>query len=176
MKTNYVEVVPYNPIWKIEFEKIKAEIKNALGNLALSIEHIGSTSVEGISAKPIIDIDVIIKDNSVLDDAIEKLSDIGYINEGNLGIEDREAFRCENKSHLMLHHLYVCPKNSKELKRHIAFRDYLRNHPDAAKEYSDIKEQGAKLYTYDIDRYIEHKSGFIEKIYNKIKMRSYEQM
>lgn len=168
MKTEFVEVVPYNPNWKIEFNKIADEIKNTLGKLIVSIEHIGSTSVEGLSAKPIIDIDIVIKDNSFLNEVIEKLSNVGYIFEGDLGIKDRYAFKYESKPDLMLHHLYVCPINSKELKRHIVFRDYLRNHPESIKEYSRIKEQGAKLYPNDIDKYIQYKSDFIEKIYNKI--------
>lgn len=169
MKTEFVEVVPYNPNWKIEFNKIADEIKNTLDTLAISIEHIGSTSVEGLSAKPIIDIDIVIKDNSILNKVIEKLSNVGYIFEGDLGIKDRYAFKYENKPHLMLHHLYVCPENSKELKRHIAFRNYLRNHPDDVQEYSKIKEQGAKLYPNDIDKYIQYKSDLIEKIYVKHK-------
>ena len=168
MNTNHIIVVPYNPKRKNEFQKIKNEIYNALGNLALSIEHIGSTAVVGLSAKPIIDIDVVIKNHSLLNEVIKKLKDIGYIHEGDLGIKDRDAFKYENKPHLMLHHLYVCPQNSRELKRHITFRDYLRNNPDDVKKYSKIKERGAKLFPYDIEKYIEYKAEFINKIYNKI--------
>ena len=168
MKTNHVIIASYNHEWKKEFEKIKDEIISALGSLALSVEHVGSTAVEGLSAKPIIDIDVVIENSSKLNEVIDKLADIGYIHEGNLGIEDREAFGYENKNHLMLHHLYVCPKNSKELKRHIAFRDYLKNHPEDVKEYSKIKKQGAKLYPFDIEKYIEYKSDFIKRLYDKI--------
>ena len=65
---------------------------------------------------------------------------------GNLGIAGREAFKYEGKDHLRKHHLYVCPEDSPELKRHIAFRDYLRTHPDAVREYSHIKEEGAELW------------------------------
>ena len=65
----------------------------------------------------------------------------------------------------MKHHLYVCTKDSKELKRHLAFRDYLRLHPEAVLEYSRIKEEGARLFPDDIDKYIEYKGPFIEEIY-----------
>lgn len=65
---------------------------------------------------------------------------------------------------------YVCPQDSAELKRHIAFRDYLRSHPEAVREYSRVKEEGAALYPYDIEKYIEHKSAFIEKIYGEIEI------
>ena len=87
-----VVVLPYHKQWKDNFEKIKSEIVNAIGDLIIGVEHVGSTSVEGMSAKPCIDIDVIIKDYSVFDTIVSKLEMIGYIYEGNLGIEDREAF------------------------------------------------------------------------------------
>ena len=147
---------------------IKDELTSALGQLAMRIEHIGSTSVEGLSAKPIIDIDVVIKDYAEFEEVVSILGAIGYRHEGDLGIAGREAFKYDGKDHLRTHHLYVCPEDSPELKRHIAFRDYLRTHSDAVRQYSRIKEEGARLYPYDIDRYIEHKTPFIEKIYKEI--------
>lgn len=98
---------------------------------------------------------------------VEKLATLGYQHEGNLGVEGREAFRYENKTDLMLHHLYVCPKTSNELRRHLAFRDYLRSHPDAVEKYASIKQQGAKQFPTDIDSYISFKSEFVESIYRK---------
>lgn len=168
MRTSYVTVIPYSDQWERDFLKIKDEIKSALGELAERIEHVGSTSVRGLSAKPVIDIDVVISDSSVLSDVIAALGRIGYQHEGDLGITGREAFRYDGKDHLQKHHLYVCPNDSSELKKHIAFRDYLRSHPEAAAEYSRIKEEGAALYPEDIDRYIEYKTPFIEKIYREI--------
>ena len=67
----------------------------------------------------------------------------------------------------MTHHLYVCPKGSAELRRHIAFRDYLRSCPEAAQRYGEVKMQAAGLYPCDIEKYIEYKSGIIEEIYKK---------
>lgn len=168
MITKHVVVLPYDEQWKHDFLQIKAELANVLGQLAIEIEHVGSTSVQGLSAKPIIDIDIVIKDYSGLENIISALEKIGYQHEGNLGITGREAFKYDGKEHLRKHHLYVCPEDSPELKRHIAFRDYLQTHPDAVREYSRIKEEGAELYPNDIDRYIEHKSLFIEKIYAEI--------
>ena len=109
-----------------------------------------------------------IEDNSVLYSVITSLAKIGYHHEGNLEIEGREAFKYDGKEHLRKHHLYVCPKDSPELKRHMAFRDYLRSHPEAVREYSLIKEEGAKLYPNDMDKYIEYKSPLIERIYSEI--------
>ena len=168
MGTKHVVVESYNESWPLAFESIRSELADALGNLAIRIEHVGSTSVKGLSAKPVIDIDIVIKDRAVLDQVIEALGSIGYTHEGDLGIPGREAFKYEGKEHLMKHHLYVCAEDSSELKRHLAFRDYLRSHPDAVLEYSKIKEEGALLYPYDIDSYIRHKSPFIEKIYSEI--------
>ena len=165
MTTRTITLTPYNTAWEEGFLKIKAELAPALGSLALSIEHVGSTAVQGLWAKPIIDIDVVIKDRTALDEVITALSKIGYTHEGDLGIAGREAFDYEGKEHLMRHHLYVCPQDSAELRRHIAFRDYLRTHPDTASEYSRIKREGAMLYPNDIDKYIAHKAGFIERVY-----------
>ena len=122
MITKHVVVLPYDKHWARDFCEIKSEIQEALDQLALAIEHVGSTSVHGLSAKPIIDIDVVIKDYSMLDAVISALERIDYHHEGNLGIAGREAFKYEGKTHLRKHHLYVCPRDSEELKRHIAFR------------------------------------------------------
>ena len=165
MRTPKVSVVKYDPKWKCEFEKIKAEIEKTVGDSVLSIEHVGSTSVEGMSAKPCIDIDVVIKDYSVFRDVEGKLKNIGYIHEGDLGIKDREAFKYSDKHHLMNHHLYVCPKYSEELHRHVTFRDFLKDNAEAVKKYSEVKETGAELFPYDIDKYIEYKSHCIYELY-----------
>lgn len=168
MRTKHIIVQPYSREWEKNFLDIRNEIQDTLGELALRIEHVGSTAVPGLSAKPIIDIDVVIKDDSALDAVVSKLQAIGYMHEGDLGIAGREAFAYEGKEHLQKHHLYVCPSDSAELKRHLAFRDYLRSHPDAVSEYGRLKEDGAKLHPDDVDKYIEHKSPFIEKTLKRI--------
>ena len=84
MQTQKVVVVPYDKTWPAAFEAIKHEIKNVAGDLIVGIEHIGSTSVEGLSAKPIIDLDIIIKDYSVFDAVVDRLNTIGYIHLINL--------------------------------------------------------------------------------------------
>lgn len=165
MKTAKVIVLPYDVKWKADFEKIKAEIENAIGQLIVSVEHVGSTSVRGMSAKPCIDIDVVIKDYSVFDAVVSSLAEIGYIHEGDLGIKDRHAFRYTDKPHLQTHHLYVCPQYSAELHRHITFRNFLQNNPDAVEKYSRVKETAAQLFPDNIDKYIEYKSPCIEEMY-----------
>ncbi len=165
MQTKKVVVLPYDRTWKYAFEEIKREIEGAIGDLIIGIEHVGSTSVEGLSAEPIIDIDVIIKDYSTFDSVVSKLEAIGYIHEGNLGILDREAFKYSDKPHLQQHHLYVCPQQSEELYRHITFRDFLVNNPEAVKKYSAVKEKAAQLFPDNIEKYIEYKSPCIEELY-----------
>ena len=137
MKTTHVVVLPYDPKWKDDFTAIQAELEAALGDLALGIEHVGSTSVEGMSAKPCIDIDVVIPDNSVLGEVIERLAAIGYLYEGNLGIEGR----------------------------HLVFREFLRQNPEAVKRYSTVKEQAARLFPEDIEGYMGYKAPCIEELY-----------
>lgn len=167
MRRKKVIVLPYDPAWKDAFEAIKGEIEAALGDLILGVEHVGSTSVEGLSAKPCIDVDVVIQDYSVFAEVVRRLETIGYVHEGNLGIRDREAFRYSDKPHLLNHHLYVCPRYSRELHRHISFRDFLRSHPEAAKQYGQVKERAAQLFPEDMDQYIAYKSPCIARLYEQ---------
>ena len=166
MRTKRVVVEKWNPQWKYEYEKIVASLGKDIIYNSIKIEHVGSTSVEGLSAKPIIDLDIVI-DKEKFAIIKELLNKKGYEHEGDLGIEGREAFSYSGKKELMTHHLYVCPKDSKELFKHIIFRDFLKNNPALASEYSKVKEQAAVLYPDDIDKYMEFKSEIIEKIYKR---------
>lgn len=166
MRTKRVVVEKWNPQWKYEYEKIVASLGKDIIYNSIKIEHVGSTSVEGLSAKPVIDLDIVIeKDKFAI--IKELLNKKGYEHEGDLGIEGREAFSYSRKEELMTHHLYVCPQDSKELFKHITFRNFLKNNPDLASEYSKVKEQAAVLYPDDIDKYMEFKSEIIEKIYKR---------
>ena len=167
-----IVVVPYDKQWEIGFEEIKRYILPAAEGLILGIEHVGSTSVEGLWAKPIIDLDVVIKDYSVFPALVEKLASLGYAYEGDLGIKDREAFDYRGGAELPKHHMYVCPAFSAELHRHISFRDHLRSTPGDVLLYSRVKEEGARLYPDSMDGYIAHKSPCIEEIYRKIYEKS----
>ena len=169
MRTKGVVVEKWNPQWKYEYEKIVDSLGKDIIYNSIKIEHVGSTSVEGLSAKPVIDLDIVIeKDKFAI--IKELLNKKGYEYEGDLGIEGREAFSYSGKEELMTHHLYVCPKNSKELFKHITFRNFLKNNPALAAEYSKVKEQAAVLYPDDIDKYMEFKSEIIEKIYKKCRL------
>lgn len=164
MRTIIVE--PYNPKWAKEFEKIKSEILPLISDNIISFEHVGSTAVVGLWAKPVIDIDIIV-DDGMVPIIIKKLAAIGYVHEGDLGIIGREAFsyKDEDKANLMKHHLYVCHKDNAELKQHLAFRDFLRKNPEYCEKYSKIKIEMAKKYPHDIDSYIKGKEPVVMEIY-----------
>jgi len=156
-----IVVVQYNPDWPAAFERIKAYLQPHIADLLVDIHHVGSTSVPGLSAKPIIDLDIEIPSMDVFPDVVKRLDKIGYRHQGNYGIEGREAFKRETLDDFMAHHMYVCPSCSDELKRHIKLRDYLRANPAKADEYGALKIANARKYGNDIDAYIEGKGAFI---------------
>jgi GrpB-like predicted nucleotidyltransferase (UPF0157 family) len=157
-----VIVVDYDPAWVGVFEALRKQIAGVLGDTASAIEHIGSTAVPGLAAKPIIDIDVLLTSETVLPEAIERLARLGYVHQGDLGISEREAFL--TPSGAPAHHLYVCPPNSREFQRHVAFRDYLRTHPTEAKAYGDLKKALAARFRDDREAYMAGKDEFVREL------------
>ena len=167
-----IEIVPYDPRWPAIFAELSRVVAGALGPLALSIEHVGSTSVPGLAAKPIVDMDVVIVSRSLLPDVLRALAPLGYIHRGDLGIAGREAFAHERPDVPRdgsgrvwpAHHLYVCPQDNAELGGHLALRDYLRAHPESALAYVELKRRLARQFPHDIEGYIEGKATFIQGI------------
>jgi GrpB-like predicted nucleotidyltransferase (UPF0157 family) len=135
----------YNPSWKKNFNEIKNVIIEALTNLNVQIEHVGSTAVPNLAAKPIIDIDIIFDAPLEFEKIKEGLEKIGYYHNGNQGIPNRDVFKRDktDAQHEILdtiaHHLYVCPHDSEALQRHILFRDYLLADKAARVEYQNLK-------------------------------------
>jgi GrpB-like predicted nucleotidyltransferase (UPF0157 family) len=127
--------------------------------LAVAIEHVGSTAVPGLPAKPIIDIDVVVPSSSDVPEAIARLATIGYVHRGDLGIAGREVFAAPSGT--PPHHLYVCPADGAELARHRFFRDYLISHPEIASAYGSLKKAAAEQHRDDRAAYIEAKSEFV---------------
>ncbi|WP_419960443.1 GrpB family protein [Psychrobacillus sp. BM2] len=168
-----IKMEKYNPVWEKNFRCLSSIYQNKLGDLILSVEHVGSTSVKGLSAKPIIDIDIVIQNNHLLPPVIKGLEELGYYHEGDLGIKNREAFARTNQNVpkdnegtiWMEHHLYVCLLSSDELRRHLIFRDYLRDHPEALRTYESLKRELARS-TNDRESYTQGKGYFIESILN----------
>ena len=166
-----VVIVPYNPAWPLIFEGLGDVYASALGRLALAIEHVGSTAVPGLAAKPIIDVDVVIPSRSVLSEVIGLLATLGYRHQGDLGVPGREAFAREGGEevprdgtgrHWPAHQLAICAAEGDELRRHLQFRDWLRTHPDRAAEYSRLKAHLEPIAREDREGATEAKTAFIE--------------
>ena len=168
---------PYSASWNSQFDAIKEVLDKALQGLDYSIEHVGSTAVPGLAAKPIIDIDIIIKDSAYFLNIKKGLEAIGYFYNGNQGIEDREVFkRKEGEQQEVLdsiqHHLYVCSADSPALKRHLITRDYLRNNEWAKAEYQQLKYDLAEKAGQDQKSYAAlkelHVNTLIDRFYPTI--------
>ena len=160
-----IVVVDYDSAWPSQFEALRAAVEAAVGETALAIEHIGSTSVPGLCAKPVIDLDVVVEGVDGVAAAIEKLAAIGYRHRGDLGIEGREAFASPHSD--PRHHLYVCPLGNTGLRNHLAVRDCLRSHPELAAEYGQLKKDLARRFPQDIDAYMDGKTEFLLRILDR---------
>lgn len=158
-----VEILPYNPDWPRWYIQILNFLRRGLPDA--QIEHVGSTSVPGLVAKPVIDIDIVAKDQQQSDLYSAALLGLGYRHLGDLGISDREAFRLKaQKEKLPKHNLYVCLEDGLGLKNHLLLRDYLRNNPEVAIQYGNLKKELAIKFPFNVDQYCEGKTAFITDI------------
>lgn len=162
-------VEKYNPDWTKWFERIKSFLDKDVVQACIRIEHTGSTSIPGMIAKPIIDLILVIAPND-----FEKAKNLlvlkGYLYEGDLGITGREAFKIPDdklRQRLPQHHLYVCAKDSIELKKQISFREYLKIHKADAGRLSELKWSLAKRYNNDREAYMQGKAALCEEITQK---------
>jgi GrpB-like predicted nucleotidyltransferase (UPF0157 family) len=162
MRDVMVEVVTYDARWPLQFDELKAFIWPTVAEVAVSIEHVGSTSVPGLAAKPVIDLDIVVRDQKSVGKVVLALRELGYVHRGDLGIEGREAFFPPEGR--MRHNLYVCLEGCTALNNHLILRDYLRAHPDARDEYGQIKMSLAREFPDSLDDYIEGKTAFILKV------------
>lgn len=160
-----VTVVDYDSNWPRLFEELRSSIWGAVAGIAISIEHVGSTAVPGLAAKPVIDIDVVVPEEAI-GVGIDRLTALGYQHEGDLGVPQREAFRCPEGS--PRHHLYLCPASSPALANHLAVREYLRSHPSVARAYGDLKKRLAVDFAHDSIGYVEAKTGFLLAILQEV--------
>ena len=166
-------IQPYQTKWAEDFQLLAEHLQAALADLPIRIEHVGSTSVVGLAAKPIIDIDIVFAQAISFDAIRTKLEATGYYHNGNQGIIDREVFkRLDTVAHpvfdSIVHHLYVCPENSVELDRHLRFRDALKASAEAREAYEQLKLGLAEIAGQDRKLYAElkevHATALIEQI------------
>lgn len=158
--TKHVVVVDYDTQWVNEFNTLKALFKKSI-TLDVDIEHIGSTSVLHLAAKPIIDIMIVIDTFEEFEEVKRCLESIGYFHNGDQGIKQREVFKLKEENGSFRHHLYVGYRSALSLKNQFTFRDHLRSHPKDVIKYGNLKKELAKKYPYDIDSYVEGKTDFV---------------
>lgn len=160
-----IHISEYKEAWPHQFEKLKEKLWHPISKFAISMEHVGSTSVPNLCAKPIIDVDIVVIDIERMKAITHILCQNGYQHMGNLGIPGREMFRC-NKPEFP-HHLYVCLQDSPAFQNHILFRNHLRSHPDDCQKYAQLKKNLAKKFPEDMKSYVEGKTSFVLSILDK---------
>ncbi len=155
-----VEVVSYDADWPVAFGQEVARIAPAFGEGLVAIHHIGSTSVPGLAAKPILDMLPEVSDIVVADAAVERLEALGYEGLGAYGIPGRRYFR-RTVAGRRTHHLHAFATGSDGLKRHVVLRDYLRAHPEEAAAYGGLKLRLAAEVA-DMETYLDGKDAFVK--------------
>jgi GrpB-like predicted nucleotidyltransferase (UPF0157 family) len=156
-----VEIREYDPNWPALFQELSVPIRSALKELVVAIEHVGSTAVPGLAAKPIIDMDVVIRSDADFAMVVQRLARLGYTHQGDLGVPGRDSF--QSLPSTPKHHLYACRVDSEALRCHLVFRDYLRNDPEAASAYATLKRDAASRFRHDRQAYTAAKSQFVDE-------------
>jgi GrpB-like predicted nucleotidyltransferase (UPF0157 family)/quercetin dioxygenase-like cupin family protein len=162
--TQDIVVTAYDPAWPDWFERIRGRVWPAVADVALRIDHVGSTSVPGLAAKPIIDLDVVVASEGDVRPAIARLREIGYTWRGNLGLEGREAFFAKPDSDLPKHHLYLVVENNRAHMDHWLLRDVLRDDAVARARYAELKRRNVELADRDIDVYLAAKAKLVQEL------------
>ena len=157
-----VEVFTYSKDWKKKFDEEVKILQQIFGLEIQMIHHIGSTSVDSLSSKPIIDMMPVVRDISKIDEYNKAMIAIGYEPKGENGLPGRRYFQKggDNRTH----HVHMYEVGNPEIERHLAFRDFLSVHPDIAKKYGELKEALAKKFPYDINAYIDGKEKLAKEI------------
>lgn len=166
LKRGRVQLVPYNPKWKENFAKEKKHLQKALGDLVISIEHVGSTAVPGVFAKPVIDIAIIVKSIKSPDNLIEIFEDLGYEYTKDNNVSGR-LFFTKGPENKRTHYIHVVKLKGKEWKNLILFRDYLLKSKVVARQYNELKNKLAKSYALDRKSYTSGKDKFIKNVIKK---------
>jgi len=161
LERGVVKLAPYTAEWKRLFEQEKALLQAAIGPHVLEIQHVGSTSIPGMVAKPIIDIGIAVTSFEGARVCIRPIEQLGYDYRGENGIPRRHFFV---KGEARTHHLHINEIDSREWENHVLFRDYLIQHGGLAEEYAALKAELAQRYPTDREAYLEGKAPFIERV------------
>lgn len=154
----------YDPVWVTKFEQIKKMLEEVFGNKALAIEHIGSTSIPGMKAKPLIDVLMIVEKLESFNAEREIMASKSYEWAENYIFPDTQIFYKTDNGDRKIENIHVCVKDSFKAKQFVLMRDYLRNHPEKAKEYSELKEKLNKEFPDDYPAYRAAKNDFLQEI------------
>ncbi|MGG4394005.1 GrpB family protein [Paenibacillus thiaminolyticus] len=158
-----VRVTEHNEKWDHMFREEAQKIREILADELVDIHHIGSTSVPGLKAKPIIDMMPVVKDIEKMDSYHEKMEGLGYECMGEFGITGRRYFRKGGDTRTHQVHVFQAD-NKEDIQRHVAVRDYLRTHPEAVKQYGELKENLANQFPRDIEAYMDGKDAFVKEL------------
>lgn len=162
MTKNTIEVVPYNPNWPEQFTVEAKSIKEALGSNCIAIHHIGSTSIPGMSAKPIIDILPVVKDILAVDKAVEAMKLLGYEAKGEYGMAFRRFF--QKGKDVWTHNVHVYEEGDPEIARYLTFRNWMCSHEEDARNYEKLKLGLAAKFPDDRLKYCFGKDAFVASI------------
>ena len=165
-KRRKIVIVPYDPCWPAMYRAEAAQLSAIFGPELISIHHIGSTSIPGLSAKPIIDMMPLVRNIERVARFDSAMIQLGYEPMGENGIPGRRYFVRGGDLH-RTHHVHTYAAGNPEVARHLDFRDYLIAHPEEAQEYTRIKQQLARQFPHDIDSYMAGKDVFIKEIIQK---------
>ncbi len=163
----HIKVVPHDPKWAARFQIEARQLAKVFGPEAVAVEHIGSSAIPGIKAKPIIDILIAVPAIERVDGLNPAMIELGYEPRGEFGIPGRRYFQKGRSPVEHTHHVHVFESGNPEIARHLDFRDYLRAHPTDAQAYSRLKESLAEKFPHDSERYTNGKSDFIHEIDRK---------
>lgn len=155
----------YDPSWPFEFERLRDRALAVLGDITVAVEHVGSTAVPGLAAKPVIDLDVVVASGDHVETALGRLAALGYERAGRGGVvatvEGLAAPRWPHGERR--HHLYVVVAGSRVHRERLAFRDYLRKHAEQAQHYAELKVRMARDGGGDWERYTQLKHEFVQR-------------
>jgi GrpB-like predicted nucleotidyltransferase (UPF0157 family) len=170
--TRHIVVCEYDESWPDWFERLRQRIWPAVRDCALHIEHVGSTSVRGLAAKPIIDLDVVVDSDDDVRAAIGRLASLGYRWRGDLGVVGRQAFEPPTDVVLPTHHLYVVVDRNRAHLDHVLLRDLLRADPEARQRYAALKRANLARAGGDIDVYVAAKAAFVAELLTRARLEA----
>lgn len=154
-------VIPHDPAWAMAYASEASRIARALAPYQIEIHHIGSTAIPDILAKPVIDMLGVVSSIETLDTYSGQLDHLGYEAKGAFGIQGRRFFQKLNPSGVRTHHLHLFEEGTQDVLRHLAFRDFLRHHPDIAADYSALKSALTSNDVATREDYVARKAPYV---------------